>query len=256
MPFHVPNEVTQTKQKIVIQEENIKASDKQLKQVFDNIYLKNFWGSGEAGGLGSGPGSSLSYTEETRNILYKVIKKYNLKSMIDAPCGAMLWMPLLLKNLSLTQNEFYYHGIDIVESIINTSRVNYSNESNWKFSYLDFTSQKLPQDYQYELIFSRDALQHLSYDKVINALENFANTPNVKYLLVGTYKNMDKNKNIKPGDAFLINLFKHPFFLEKYLDLFEERKDGNENTKFLVLYDVQNYLKNIDFNEMRKRAIE
>lgn len=232
-------------------QEAIKKHNDELRKVFDDIYSRKSWGSGESGGLGSGHGSSLNYTLNTRNILYTVIKKYNINSMIDAPCGAMLWMPLLLKNLS---EQFSYHGLDIVESIINASKIRYSSHSNWKFSFIDFSSQALPNDKNYELIFSRDALQHLSYDKIINALENFSQTSNVKYLLVGTYKNADQNKNIGPGGVFLINLFKKPFELTNYVDIYEEKFDTIEGTKFLVLYDVQNYLKKVDFNEMRRKA--
>jgi hypothetical protein len=228
-----------------------KTYNDELKRVFDNIYKHKSWGDGEYGGLGSGHGSSLNYTLETRKILSTVIKKYNINSMIDAPCGAMLWMPFLLRNLS---DQFSYHGIDIVESIINASRIKYSSQTNWNFSFIDFSSQTLPNDKNYELIFSRDALQHLSYEKIINALENFSKTPNVRYLLVGTYKNANSNKNIGPGGVFLINLFKKPFELTEYLDLYEEKFDTIEGTKFLALYDVQNYLKNIDFNEMRRKA--
>ena len=118
--------------------------------------------------------STLEYTKICREILYNVIKKYSIKSIIDAPCGSFHWMKHVVQNAtSEIGPAFKYHGIDIVESVINKSRTIYSQvHPNWKFSQIDITTQPVPQGY--DLIFSRDALQHLPLLKVINALENFA----------------------------------------------------------------------------------
>jgi len=61
--------------------------DEKLKNTFNQIYKNKFWG--QEGG-GSGLGSSLAYTSITRNIIYTVVKKYEIKSILDAPCGAMV----------------------------------------------------------------------------------------------------------------------------------------------------------------------
>lgn len=139
--------------------------NKQVKNKFEEIYANGGWGSD---GGGSGGGSTIDYTKETRNIIYKVVKENKIKSMIDAPCGAMVWMPSLLDNITQSiDTTFKYYGVDIVEKIINQSIIKYSNNNNWKFSILDFTQQNLPDNY--ELIHTRDALQHLPLVKIVDA---------------------------------------------------------------------------------------
>ena len=63
---------------------------------FEAIYSEKSWG--EDGG-GSGAGSSPVATSNTRGILRTVVNKYELHSLVDAPCGAMAWMPLALRDI-------------------------------------------------------------------------------------------------------------------------------------------------------------
>lgn len=89
--------------------------------------------------------------------------------MLDAPCGSFLWMSIVMKNVTAEfrsrGERFRYHGVDVVTDLINTVREKYANLSeDLEFSVCDFSRQDLPQNY--DLIFSRDALMHLSYEKV------------------------------------------------------------------------------------------
>lgn len=61
--------------------------NERLKLKFNEIYNTFFWTS--AGG-GSGPGSTLEYTKTTRDIIYTVVNKYKINSILDSPCGAMV----------------------------------------------------------------------------------------------------------------------------------------------------------------------
>ena len=223
--------------------------DKLIKNMFDFIYNKKLWGPD---GGGSGYGSDVNYTINTRNILHNIIKKYNISSMVDAPCGAMMWMPLLLANLSLETNKhFKYHGIDVVESVINASKNRFANFSEeWKFSVVDFSQQNIPENY--DLIFSRDALQHLPLDKVINALEIFSKSKGSKYLAVGSYVKSSSNKNIKVGEYFPIDLTRAPFNLGQYIELIDEK---TKDLKHIVLYDIPGYLSKIDYNLIRNESL-
>jgi SAM-dependent methyltransferase len=223
-----------------------KLPDEEIKKTFDNIYEKLIWG---AAGDGSGPGSDIEYTQHTRNIIYDFIKRYKIKSMLDAPCGAMKWMPLLLTNLSLeTNHKFKYFGVDVVESVINKSLQKFKNFSDeWKFKVVDLTEQPLPENY--ELIFSRDTLMHLPYVKVVRALKSFSRTKGAKYLLVGSFQNRpEQNQNIKIGEFHRLDLTKSPFNLKQYVETLDERNDN----KHLIVYDIQNYLSKIDFDQMEK----
>lgn len=139
-----------------------------IKNRFDTIYEKNLW---SPEGDGSGSGSKLEETRAAHKIIIDVIKEYNIKSMIDAPCGSFLWMSGVVRDINDVfktkrgKSSFRYHGVDVVESVIKKVKEKYSNFSkNCQFSVRDFSTQGLPENY--ELVFSRDALMHLSYDKV------------------------------------------------------------------------------------------
>ena len=59
------------------------------EKIFLKIYKNNYWGSKTSK---SGPGSDLSNTRKIREELPKIIKKYNINSIFDAPCGDFFWM--------------------------------------------------------------------------------------------------------------------------------------------------------------------
>ena len=66
----------------------------------------------------------------------------------------MSWMPILLGNLSKLNSNFKYHGLDIVESVINKSNLKYGRENkNWLFSVYDVSEGDLPSNY--DLILSK-----------------------------------------------------------------------------------------------------
>ena len=231
--------------------------DPNVKKQFDYIYQNGIWGGKddkpvEENGGGSGEGSTAKYTVEARNILYEVIKKYKIKSMIDAPCGSMAWIPLLLKNITVEVNsEFKYFGVDVVESVINNSKAKYAKMyPQWQMSAFDFTTQDLPGNY--DLIFSRDALQHLPLAKVVDALKMFARTKGTRYLLVGSYlESANPNQNTHIGGYFDIDVTRSPFNLVQFVETYIEKRD--QHKKYLVLYDVKNYLSKIDFDLIKSK---
>ncbi len=115
---------------------HLKRIDQSVKQKFEYIYANGVWQRKnidlESGG-GSGFGSRVSITIGARNIIYHIFKKYNLKSMIDAPCGSMNWVNYILYNLTNEISDFRYYGVDIVDSIINASKIRYENmKKQWK----------------------------------------------------------------------------------------------------------------------------
>ena len=54
------------------------------KKIFSIIYKNNYWSSKISK---SGPGSDLRNTRKIRNELPKIIKKFKINSIFDAPCG-------------------------------------------------------------------------------------------------------------------------------------------------------------------------
>lgn len=140
--------------------------DEQVKSKFEWIYAKRYW-SNE--GEGSGGGSTMRETEAARAILNSLIADYAVNSMLDAPCGSFHWMSQVISNVTRTRPTFRYHGVDVVESLVRAVESKYASylaTGRVEFSVCDISQQALPSGY--ELIFSRDALMHLSYEKVSN----------------------------------------------------------------------------------------
>lgn len=115
----------------------------------------------------------------------------------------------------------------------------------------DFTKDVLPRG---DLIFCRDALQHLALPLIFAALERFAvslsGDPH-RYLLVGSY-DTGNNRNISTGDYFSIDLRAEPFNLQP-LEVFPELHENGHRPKALLLYTGQQ-LAAADIGAIRKRA--
>ena len=191
------------------------------KQTFERIYAQRMWG--QEGG-GSGPGSSIPYTEVTRDILFNFIVENNIRSVVDAPCGSCAWQPLLLERLP----EIEYYGFDVVPVLIDKNIITHQNKTNWHFGTLDLTKDELP--HGKDLILSRDTLQHLSLAQIWKVLAAFKKAA-PKFLLVGSYPG-SLNSDITTGDYFPINLTGPPFSLQPHAVFNEQTPDG----KHLLLY--------------------
>ena len=62
---------------------------KSIEERFNKIYSTNYWLDDESR---SGTGSSLRSTENIRFHLPKILEKFNIKKLFDAPCGDFNWM--------------------------------------------------------------------------------------------------------------------------------------------------------------------
>lgn len=100
-------------------------------------------------------------------------------------------MPLLLKNVP----EITYQGFDAATTVIEKVKVypvlndwfppdNVTGQSRVSFTAADLSSVLLPGGR--DLIFSQDALQHLSMQLIIGVLRNFKQAA-PKWLMVGSY---------------------------------------------------------------------
>lgn len=167
--------------------------------------------------------------------------------MVDAPCGGMLWMPLVLKRLRTAHNkDFRYFGVDVVPSVIEAHKSKWRGWRDTEFMELDIAHHPLPDGY--DMIFSRDALQHLPFSTIISTLENFSKS-SAKVLAVGSYKN-GSNWNIDVGAYFAIDLRLPPFKLTAPMDVIDEE---TVDDKQILVYDVD-YLRQQDFDAMRALA--
>ena len=188
------------------------------KDIFVKYYEINKWGNKESV---SGSGSTLLATQYLIPDLELLLKKYNIKSMLDIPCGDFNWMSKV--NLS----NIHYHGADIVDNLISENQEKYPDH---KFSILDITTDDLP---KVDLIFCRDCLFHLPNEMIELAINNIKISGS-KYLLTTSFPETNVNKNIKVGQWRPINLEISPFFLNK-IDIICEK---NYKDKSMILVKV------------------
>lgn len=181
-------------------------------------------------------GSDLAWTSTLRAELPNIVTKYNVSSMLDSSCGSMHWMPLVLEQLE-AQNPsgFRFMGTDVVCSLVGRHKLAFVNHSNWQFQCIDYANQPLPSGY--DLIFSRDSLQHLPMHGAWQFLNN-VKASGAKWLLVGSYITATSpNGNIaRAGEYYNIDLMKPPFSLSRPVEVIDERTpDG----KHLLLFKVE-----------------
>lgn len=176
------------------------------ERTFTDIFNHGTWGP-----VKSGDGSTIRYTENLRKELPLVYEKFGVQTFLDAPCGDMTWMPLVLKESNIN-----YIGGDIVGNMIEQHTAQYANERT-KFQHLDICRDALPSA---DLWMCRDCLFHLCEEEIFMALNNFVKS-NIKYILTSTHfsdsinnitgGSYNGNFDIVTGGFRLLNLFDKPY---------------------------------------------
>lgn len=182
--------------------DNFPGGEKNTSKVFTNIYVENTWGSIESV---SGKGSETKHTQVLLKKLDPLLKKMEIKSVLDAPCGDYNWMK------DLNKSNLDYTGMDIVEDLVSDLNLKYREISNIRFQTGNILSDELP---KVDLIFCRDCLVHFSFEDIFKALRNFKNSGST-YLLTTTYIHRGKNNQIQTGGWRAINLEKAPINFPK-----------------------------------------
>lgn len=182
--------------------------DKDLKGAFTEIYRSNHW-NGDASH--SGTGSDLTQTRTLRMAIPPLLERLHVKTLLDAPCGDFHWM----REVDLRGID--YLGVDIVDELIATNTRRFA-APKVRFDVLDITSDPLPRA---DLVFCRDALVHLSYDLIGQALARMRASGS-RYLLTTTFAERDMNFDIVSGDWRPLNLRKPPFSFPPPLELINE----------------------------------
>lgn len=138
----------------------------------------------------SGPGSLLENTDLLIENLNKFIREFNIKSIIDAPCGDFNYMSKVnLDNIN-------YLGLDVSKNAIN--RCNAKNQkSNISFRVSDATNESLPYA---DLILIKDLFLHLSFEHIKKILDNVKSS-GCKYFATSRYShgneiNKDKSSSL------------------------------------------------------------
>ncbi|MBI2429668.1 MAG: class I SAM-dependent methyltransferase [Ignavibacteriales bacterium] len=166
------------------------------KRVFTDIHDENYWSEHRTV---SGPGSTIDATESLRRELPKLLKEYNIRSILDIPCGDFAWM----KEVDLAA--IGYIGADIVEKIVRQNAEQYEREGR-RFLELNIISDPLPQS---DLVMVRDCFVHFSYKDIRRSLKNII-ASNSLWLFTTTFTESE-NSDILTGFWRPIDLMKPPF---------------------------------------------
>ena len=215
------------------------------KLIFEKAAENNLWGDPDSR---SGTGSNLFQTRIVREELPRIIEKYGVKTMLDAPCGDFFWMKEIVGKI--TDAGCIYHGADIVENLIKENAVKYGNEKI-KFLHLNLIEQQIP---KVDLVFTRDCFIHLSFENICRILKNYKESGS-KYMLVSTYSNANRVNNYVK-DFYLrgrvLNMRKYPFYFPEPFIIINEgctEGEGAYADKSLALWKLEDIdLSRIYFN--------
>lgn len=210
------------------------------ESAFNSIYINGVWNKGgklhpadyfynnakwppkkrqSSSGLGSNLGA---LTEKSLQFLREAIQEHHVETMIDLPCGDVNWIFDSLETDTLK----LYLGLDIADVVIGVNAQRFLHHSNKLFRHWDGSSCPLPKyilpqdaqqsEHSFDLIHSRDVLQHLPLDQSLPYLCHVFSS-GAKLFMTTTYPNAT-NRDIKQGDWFENNLEAPPFNLPKHSD--------------------------------------
>lgn len=203
---------------------------RQPDQVFESIYKNNTWGDAESA---SGKGSNLEQTQTVRIELPKLLAQFEIKSMLDLPCGDYYWM----NHTEL--GSVSYIGADIVGRMIDKNNQTYQQD-NVRFEVLNIIEDRLP---TVDLLFCRDCLVHLSEENVFKAIDNIRQS-GISYLLTTTFPDTLENTDILTGQWRRINLQVPPYSFPQPLAKILENYPGADESfadKTLALWRIADF---------------
>jgi glycosyltransferase involved in cell wall biosynthesis len=187
-----------------------KRRNESVEKRFRKIFKENLFLSEESR---SGEGSTLEQTEVIRAEIPKLIVKYKIRSMLDAPCGDFHW----LSTTDLGASE--YIGADIVDDLISKDAAAYASACR-SFIKKNIIEDDLP---AVDMILCRDCLVHLTFEQGLAVIRNFKRS-GAKYLLTTTFLERDNNVDLGPGDMWrTLNLRLAPFSFPEPIELINER---------------------------------
>lgn len=224
------------------------------KNTFTNIYENFGFGSTESR---SGPGSTLKETCLLREKILKLVEEWNIKSVVDIPCGDFNWMKEIVSSFES------YVGGDIVKKAVEANTEKYGNETT-NFVEFDLITDKIPDA---DLLIVRDVLGHLPLENGKQVIRNILKS-NCKYLLSTTWaKKINdhtwtscksgevhrENEGVEYGRFYPVNLMSSPFNFPEPDDYLEEdvMVDGFEqgNRKVLAFWDLNKVKKSFSVSQ-------
>jgi hypothetical protein len=197
-----------------------------VAEIFQDIYEQKLWGDKESV---SGTGSKLAQTEKVVAFIPEIIRQYDIRSILDIPCGDFNWMKMV--NLDKVK----YIGADIINEIVVANARDFETSMR-TFIRADLIETPLPKT---DMILCRDCLVHFSYLHIARAIQNIK-ASGTTFLLTTTFPEHE-NEDIVTGNWRPLNLQKPPFNLSEPLAIlnegFQKPESGNAD-KSLALWRI------------------
>jgi len=130
------------------------------KSVFTKIYKEKIWGD-YGDDFFSGGGSVM--VDDYINFIISFINENNVTRVVDCGCGDFRIMNQITKALP----KLYYHGIDIVDPLIDYNRMRYGSDKI-KFDRINIIEKELPSG---DLMVIKQVCQHLSNSQILKILK-------------------------------------------------------------------------------------
>lgn len=208
----------------------------QAEKVFTEIYQGNNWGSSESV---SGPGSELYRTRHLQRELPYLLDEFNIRSMLDLPCGDFNWM----QHVDLSRVD--YIGADIVPQLVERNREKFG-QAGRQFVQLDLINTPLPRA---DAVFCRDCLVHLPLQGIFSALKNICDS-GALYLLTSSYsfRGFDANGEIALGEWRRLNLELGPFHFpapSRYIIEGTDESEGRLSDKVIGVWPIDQIKKRL-----------
>jgi hypothetical protein len=182
-------------------------SRRRRTRTFVDIKNRNDWGDSESV---SGVGSNWKQTERLRSELGPLLASLGIRSLVDAPCGDLNWLPYA----SLDLDEYF--GVDIVADLI-FQHQEHAPVLNGKYAVMDLVDDVLPLA---DAILCRDCLVHMPYLQAQTALDQFRRS-GATFLITTTFPGA-QNHDIPLGGWRALDLQAPPFNLPTPLILLNE----------------------------------
>jgi len=180
-----------------------------LRQRFQRIHDTNLWGAAESV---SGLGSEIDATAALRAGLPALLRRLNVASLLDAPCGDGGWIASADLGIPVT-------GIDIVPELIERLRGRAERgEIAGHYHLADITVDPLP---RCDAVLCRDCLVHLSFANIERAVENFRRS-GAAWLITTTFPDWQINGDCEDGDWRALNFENAPFSWGRPVEILNE----------------------------------
>lgn len=199
----------------------------------------------------NGPGSTLGATEYLREWLPDVFASYEIKTMLDAPCGDTNWM----RRVDLGDVRYVGWDVDPILIVQNSDSPEWQGRATFQsVSLLEVEAVPC-----FDLIFCRDFFQHLPNEAIVEVLGKFV-VSGSSYLITNHYVRSNNwnhdcpldsghygaiNKNeLLPGYYYRpVNIEQTPFSLkgrlESIVEPVLEEEDFSNYIQEMVLFDLE-----------------